>query len=57
MTCNSVLCHARAGEIKGANQPRRVRLLALNHDWARDLLRGTGDILVDSAAARLNFLR
>ena len=50
------LRQALAEEIKGANQPRRVRLLALNRDRARVLPRGTGDyILVNSAAARLDF--
>ena len=50
------LRRALADELKGANQPRRVRLLALNRDRARVLPRGTGDyILVNSAAARLDF--
>ena len=50
------LRRALADEIKGANQPRRVRLLALNRDRARVLPRGAGDyILVNSAAARLDF--
>ena len=52
----SALRRALANEIKGANQPRRVRLLALNRDRARVLPRGKGDyILVNSAAARLDF--
>ena len=47
---------ALADEIEGANQPSRVRLLALNRDRARVLPRGTSDyILVNSAAARLDF--
>ena len=50
------LRRALAGEIKSGNQPRRVRLLALNRDRARVLPRGTSDyILVNSAAARLDF--
>lgn len=50
------LRRALADEIKGANQPRRVRLLALNRDRARVLPRGMSDyILVNSAAARLYF--
>ena len=50
------LRRALADEIKGENQPRRVRLLALNRDRARVLPRGAGDyILVNSAAARLDF--
>ena len=50
------LRRALADEIKGANQSRRVRLLALNRDRARVLPRGAGDyILVNSAAARLDF--
>lgn len=50
------LRRALAEEIKGANQPRRVRLLALNRDRARVLPRGVSDyILVNSAAARLDF--
>ena len=50
------LREALADEIKGTNQLRRVRLLALNLDRARVLPRGKGDyILVNSAAARLDF--
>ena len=50
------LRRALADEIKGANQPRRVRLLARNRDRARVLPRGTGAYnLVNSAAARLDF--
>lgn len=40
------LRRALAGEIKGANQPRRVRLLALNRDRVRVLPRGTGDYIL-----------
>ena len=50
------LRRALADEIRGANEPRRVRLLALNLDRARVLPRGASDyILVNSAAARLDF--
>ncbi len=50
------LRRALGDEMKGANQPRRIRLLALNRDRARVLPRGGGDyILVNSAAARLDF--
>ena len=50
------LRRALADEMSGANQSRRVSLLALNRDRARVLPRGPGDyILVNSAAARLDF--